>query len=74
MKNSNNMENLCKPKIEEKHYSYDRPIEQNIRNDTPRSEVRNTECRKRGMGGLFKKSGDEPGLPEILVSANKLIV
>lgn len=63
------MENPCKPKIEEKHYSYyDRPTEQNIRGDTPKSEIQNADCRKRGMGGLFKKS-DENGAvtEEILV-------
>lgn len=61
------MENFCKPKIEEKHYSYDRPIEQNIRNDTPKAEIRNTECRKRGLPGLFAKGDNSGEIGEILV-------
>lgn len=61
------MENFCKSKIEENHYSYDRPIEQNIRNDTPHAEVKNTDCRKRGMGAMFKKGDDLQDIPEILV-------
>lgn len=62
------MENFCKPKIEEKHYSYERSMEQNIRNDTPKAEVKNTECRKRNMGALFKK-GDSAEAPIVLVSS-----
>lgn len=61
------MENFCKPKIEEKHYSYDRTQEQNIRNDAGQSEVKNIECRKTIIGnGIFRKAeyGDAP---EILV-------
>lgn len=66
------MENFCKPKIDEKHYTYGSPIEQNIRNDTPKAEVRNTECRKRGMGGLFKKPDE--AVVEILVCTNSFQV
>lgn len=61
------MENFCKPKIEEKHYSYDRPVEQNIRNDVPHTEVRNTDCRKRNMGGLFRQNEPGDASTEILV-------
>lgn len=66
------MENFCKPKIDEKHYSYaDRSLEQNIRNDTARPEAKNIECRKRPIAGLFKKA-ENGDAPEILVCFFKL--
>lgn len=58
------MENFCKPKIEEKVYTFT-PTEQNIRNDSPKGELRNTDCRKWGVDGIFKKSDGlgRDGLP-----------
>lgn len=65
------MENFCKPKIEEKHYVYlDRPTEQNIRHDTPQSEIKNADCRKRAAsGGAVFKGADSTnaGGEDILV-------
>lgn len=68
------MENPCKPNIEEKHYSYAKSIETNIKNDTPKSEVRHIDCgKKNGAFGFLKRGGDEskPTPPAILVSESK---
>lgn len=66
------MENPCKPNIEEKHYSYARSVETNIKNDTPKTEVRHIDCGKKNGGFGFLKKADEPTPPPppILVSKN----
>ncbi|XP_023022754.2 voltage-dependent anion-selective channel isoform X2 [Leptinotarsa decemlineata] len=63
------MENPCKQHIEEKHYTYPRIAETNIKNENGRAEVRQVDCGKKKNGfGFLRKSAedDEPPKPPLL--------
>ncbi|KAJ8910810.1 hypothetical protein NQ315_014518 [Exocentrus adspersus] len=63
------MENPCKPNIEEKHYSYARSVESNIKSETPKAEIRHIDCGKKKNGGFgFMKKQEIPPPPAILTT------
>ncbi|VEN60425.1 unnamed protein product [Callosobruchus maculatus] len=62
------MENPCKPTIEEKHYSYSRVTETNLKSDGPKAEVRQIDCSKKGFG-FMKKDEPPPPPPPLLEMA-----
>ncbi|KAG5894476.1 hypothetical protein JTB14_032504 [Gonioctena quinquepunctata] len=61
------MENVCKPTIDEKHYTYSRITETNIRNDNARTDVRQVDCGKKKNGFGFSRKVDEPPPPTLLL-------